>query len=104
MHNLQPQDDLEKLFKSPNKYQSPAYDKFSNNNEQRCSVRQHTFVPKTVIRPDVCGPCNKRIRFGKIVVRCKDCKGICHSECKNKLPLPCIPLINTPTQKGVIVS
>lgn len=96
LHNTQ--DVVEKIWQT-----SPLIESYSNLNK-RSSVRQHTFVPKTVIRPDTCVPCNKRIRFGKIVLRCKDCRGICHNECKDKLPLPCIPLINTPTQKGVIVS
>lgn len=78
-------------------------DKSNNPIKGRSSVkRQHSFVPKTVIRPDTCGPCNKRIRFGKIVLKCKDCRGICHTECKDELPLPCIPQVNTPTQKGAI--
>lgn len=72
--------------------------------ENRNNVRHHTFVPKTIIKPDVCGPCGKKIKFGKVAVKCKDCRGVCHPDCKDSLPLPCIPFINTPTQKRGIVS
>lgn len=79
----------------------PSSSKISNTNG---GIKQHNFALTAMIRPGTCGPCNKRIRFGKIYVRCKDCRGVCHTECKDKLPLPCIPQVNTPTQKGHIVS
>lgn len=43
--------------------------------------------------------CEKRVRFGKTVLRCKECKAFCHVECENVVPLPCIPIVNTPNHK-----
>lgn len=54
--------------------------------------RVHVFMSKTVIKPENCVPCGKRIRFGKLAMKCKDCRSTCHPDCKDNLPLPCIPL------------
>lgn len=43
--------------------------------------------------------CEKRVRFGKTALRCKECKAFCHIECQNVIPLPCIPIVNTPNHK-----
>ncbi|RZC31762.1 RhoGAP and/or C1 1 domain containing protein, partial [Asbolus verrucosus] len=68
---------------------------FKRQNE--LNMRQHCFQQKTIVMPDTCGPCEKRIRFGKSAMKCKECKALCHIECKDKLPLPCVPIVNTPT-------
>ncbi|XP_014475260.1 PREDICTED: rac GTPase-activating protein 1-like [Dinoponera quadriceps] len=63
--------------------------------------RTHNFEAKTVIKKETCTPCGKSIRFGKIVQRCKDCRVMAHTECKNLVPLPCVPTGNTPTLRGI---
>lgn len=65
--------------------------------------KQHSFQSKTVVMPDTCGPCEKRIRFGKTALKCKNCRAVCHPECKDKLPVPCIPCANTPTHRIISV-
>ncbi|XP_010889063.2 rac GTPase-activating protein 1 isoform X2 [Esox lucius] len=45
---------------------------------------RHYFLTKTVIRPETCVPCGKRIRFGKMAVKCRDCRVVAHPECKQK--------------------
>ncbi|KAI4470036.1 rac gtpase-activating protein 1 [Holotrichia oblita] len=74
---------------------SPQYTDVTNNN-----LRQHSLHTKTVVMPDICGPCEKRIRFGKTALKCRNCRAMCHLECKNNLPLPCVPSVNTPTQRN----
>lgn len=76
---------------------SPSVNNYSN-------VRQHTFQTKTVVMPENCGVCKKRISFGKQALKCKQCRNICHPECRDNLSLPCVPVVNTPTQRGVTVS
>ncbi|GAB1864763.1 ADP-ribosylation factor 1 [Camponotus japonicus] len=50
----------------------------------------HNFVSKIVIKPETCSLCSKRIRFGKIILRCRDCTVVCHAECKTQVfSLPC---------------
>lgn len=62
--------------------------------------RMHTFCPKTVIKSESCGPCGKRIKFYKTAYKCNRCRSVCHVECKDQVPLPCIPASQTPTQGG----
>ncbi|XP_076640104.1 rac GTPase activating protein tumbleweed [Colletes latitarsis] len=64
------------------------------------SARGHSFIAKTVIKPEVCTPCDKRIRFGKVALKCRDCRATAHTECKDLVPLPCVPTGNTPTLRG----
>ncbi|CAB1336568.1 unnamed protein product, partial [Coregonus sp. 'balchen'] len=51
-------------------------------------VRLHEFVSKTVIKPESCVPCGKRIKFGKISLKCVTAE-VTHPECRN-VSLPCI--------------
>uniref|UniRef100_UPI0037E9ACEC rac GTPase-activating protein 1 n=1 Tax=Semicossyphus pulcher TaxID=241346 RepID=UPI0037E9ACEC len=64
-------------------------------------VRQHEFVSKTVIKPESCVPCGKRIKFGKLSLKCRDCRVVSHLECRDRCPLPCIPNLGaTPVKIG----
>ncbi|XP_054598342.1 rac GTPase-activating protein 1 isoform X2 [Nothobranchius furzeri] len=50
---------------------------------------KHTFLSKTVIRPETCTPCGKRIHFGKMAVKCRNCHVVAHPGCKQKLSDSC---------------
>ncbi|XP_051272962.1 rac GTPase-activating protein 1 isoform X3 [Dicentrarchus labrax] len=50
---------------------------------------KHAFLSKTVIRPETCSPCGKRIRFGKMAVKCRNCRAVAHPECKQKFTDGC---------------
>ncbi|XP_062827019.1 rac GTPase-activating protein 1 isoform X2 [Anolis carolinensis] len=64
-------------------------------------MRLHEFVSKTVIKPESCVPCGKRIKFGKLSLKCRDCRVVAHPECRDRCPLPCIPtLLGTPVRIG----
>ncbi|XP_041818926.1 rac GTPase-activating protein 1 [Chelmon rostratus] len=65
------------------------------NPEETAAVRaektlKHVFVSKTVIRPEMCSPCGKRIRFGKVAMKCRNCRVVAHPECKQKLSDGCL--------------
>ncbi|NXH17654.1 RGAP1 protein, partial [Bucco capensis] len=63
--------------------------------------RLHAFISKTVIKPETCVPCGKRVKFGKLYLKCKDCRVVTHPECQERCPLPCIPtLTSTPVRIG----
>ncbi|XP_023715210.1 rac GTPase-activating protein 1 isoform X2 [Cryptotermes secundus] len=66
----------------------------------KLKVRTHDFCTKTIIYPENCGPCGKRMKFGKLAMKCRDCRTSCHPECKEQVPLPCVPVGNTPTRGG----
>ncbi|XP_056130825.1 rac GTPase-activating protein 1 [Lampris incognitus] len=64
-------------------------------------VRTHDFVSKTVIKPESCVPCGKRIKFGKVSLKCRDCRVVAHPDCCERCPLPCIPNFGgTPVKIG----
>ncbi|XP_048474819.1 rac GTPase-activating protein 1-like [Rhincodon typus] len=64
-------------------------------------MRTHEFVSKTVIKPESCVPCGKRIKFGKLALKCRDCRVVSHPECRDRCALPCIPtLAGTPVKIG----
>ncbi|KAL0109399.1 hypothetical protein PUN28_014460 [Cardiocondyla obscurior] len=65
--------------------------------------RRHHFVGKTLIKPEICTPCGKKIRFGKVIQKCRDCRATAHTECKDLVPLPCVPTGNTPTLRGRVI-
>uniref|UniRef100_A0A8B9H8T8 Rac GTPase-activating protein 1 n=1 Tax=Astyanax mexicanus TaxID=7994 RepID=A0A8B9H8T8_ASTMX len=56
---------------------------------------------EAVIKPESCVPCGKRIKFGKISLKCRDCRVVAHPECRDRCPLPCIPnMAGTPVKIG----
>ncbi|NXS95195.1 RGAP1 protein, partial [Jacana jacana] len=73
----------------------------SSTPQSNGGVRLHEFVSKTVIKPESCVPCGKRVKFGKISLRCRDCRVVTHPECRDRCPLPCIPTVaGTPVRTG----
>lgn len=66
-------------------YQGPIYTPTQE------TTLKHVFLSKTVIRPEMCVPCGKRIRFGKMALKCRDCRVVAHPECKLKCTEGCSP-------------
>ncbi|XP_042207186.1 rac GTPase-activating protein 1-like isoform X2 [Homarus americanus] len=66
----------------------------------KMNTRVHAFYSKTIYKSEQCQPCGKRVKFGKVALKCRDCRATCHPECRESVPLPCIPTANTPTAKG----
>ncbi|XP_070758925.1 rac GTPase-activating protein 1-like [Enoplosus armatus] len=59
--------------------------------------KKHQFIPKTVIKSEFCVPCGRRTKFGKMYLRCQDCRVVAHPECRERCPLPCNPTaVSTP--------
>ncbi|NWZ49107.1 RGAP1 protein, partial [Haliaeetus albicilla] len=44
-----------------------------------------------VIRPEPCGVCGSRIRFGKAAVKCRRCQLLLHPKCREQCPSLCTP-------------
>lgn len=42
-----------------------------------------------VIRPENCSSCGKRIRFGKVAVKCRNCRMVTHLECQKRVVVSC---------------
>ncbi|OXB69236.1 hypothetical protein ASZ78_011356 [Callipepla squamata] len=50
---------------------------------------QHHFSSKMVIRPEPCGACGSRLRFGRAALRCRQCQLLLHPKCRERCPGPC---------------
>uniref|UniRef100_A0A3Q4HLG9 Rac GTPase-activating protein 1 n=1 Tax=Neolamprologus brichardi TaxID=32507 RepID=A0A3Q4HLG9_NEOBR len=60
---------------------------------------KHHFISKTVIRSEFCVSCGRRTKFGKLYLRCQDCRAVAHPECRDLCPMPCNPTaLNTPVK------
>lgn len=70
-------------------------------------VTDHILVEKTVIKSEKCVVCSKRVKFGKISLKCLHCKETLHMECKDgsgachatspkvsNIPFPSLPTPN----------
>ncbi|NWV69790.1 RGAP1 protein, partial [Malurus elegans] len=44
-----------------------------------------------VIRPEPCGVCGSRIRFGKTAIKCCQCHLLLHTKCREQCPSLCAP-------------
>ncbi|KAK2525963.1 rac gtpase-activating protein 1 [Columba guinea] len=53
--------------------------------------RSSVAPENTVIRPQPCGICSSRIRFGKAAVKCRRCQLLLHPKCREQCPLSCVP-------------
>uniref|UniRef100_A0A8C9X7H8 Rac GTPase-activating protein 1 n=1 Tax=Sander lucioperca TaxID=283035 RepID=A0A8C9X7H8_SANLU len=77
--------------------------KDSGYSETNRGEKKHQFVPKTVIKSEFCVPCGRRTKFGKMYLRCQDCKIVTHPECRDCCPLPCNPTaVGTPIKNTEI--
>ncbi|XP_059475625.1 rac GTPase-activating protein 1 [Neocloeon triangulifer] len=65
----------------------------------RINSRNHVFCTKNIIKPETCGPCKKKIKFAAKVMKCVECRAVCHPDCKDDVPLPCVPMGVTPMKK-----
>ncbi|OBS79500.1 hypothetical protein A6R68_18105 [Neotoma lepida] len=69
--------------------------------KKTCSIGSTVDQVSGVIKPESCVPCGKRIKFGKLSLKCRDCRLVSHPECRDRCPLPCIsPLVGTPVKIG----
>ncbi len=92
-HNHQP------LMTTPN--HSPVV-KRNFSNASNIHHRPHVWSkPSGVMRSERCGPCGKRIGFGKSRYLCRDCQAVCHLDCRENVPVPCVAAANrTPNAKA----
>ena len=51
----------------------------------------HTYTQKTVIKAEKCAVCQKRMGFGRVVLKCADCRVTLHKECVERGPTTCTP-------------
>lgn len=80
-----------------NNYQTPTINRATGKD------RRHDYTNKTVFKSELCTYCEKKIRFGCVGLKCKNCRVWVHPDCSDKLSMVCVPQsTNTPQmQKGL---
>jgi Rac GTPase-activating protein 1 len=66
---------------------------------ERINAQTHSFVTHNTFMRQSCQYCTKKIGFSRTMWKCKGCMAVAHTECIDKVPLPCIPM-GTP-KRGV---
>lgn len=96
------------VMKTPSAPPLSEIHKNVNNNCQTPTVnrgkeRRHDYSSKTVFKSELCTYCEKKIRFGCVGLKCKNCRVWTHPDCADKLSMACVPQsTNTPQmQKGL---
>lgn len=67
---------------------------------ERINARPHNYVVHNTFMRQTCQYCTKKSGFSRTMFKCKGCNAVAHSECLDKVPLPCIPM-GTP-KKGAM--
>ena len=60
------------------------------NSLRGMNQRPHKLVQKNNYKTEYCGPCQRRIKFGKVCYKCTECRAVAHADCRDALPLPCV--------------
>lgn len=67
-------------------------------------MRPHNFTSRTVFKMDHCNYCQKKIHFGAVGCKCRDCKVTVHADCRERLTVACVPQGTGTPVKGVVGS
>ncbi|XP_056389953.1 rac GTPase-activating protein 1-like isoform X2 [Hyla sarda] len=67
-------------------------------------VKPHVFLSKTMIRAEQCSVCGQKTRFGKMSLKCRNCRILIHPECRDFCskfcPSTSLPPRNAAPKKG----
>lgn len=63
--------------------------------------KSHMFKAQVILNSEFCAHCDKRTRFGKMIMKCRECDMVCHPECKDLVQRACYKVQNYP-QSGTI--
>jgi len=58
---------------------------FSDPTSSPTPSSAHSFIQKTFVKAEKCSVCNKRIKFGKIGMKCTRCRAVNHAECSDRV-------------------
>ncbi|KAM5125683.1 rac GTPase-activating protein 1-like isoform 2-T2 [Mantella aurantiaca] len=61
----------------------------------------HVFLSKTMIRAEICSVCGHKTRFGKMSLKCRNCRILIHPECRDYCPKQCPPPSMPARQPGL---
>ncbi|XP_077129262.1 rac GTPase-activating protein 1-like isoform X2 [Ranitomeya variabilis] len=70
-------------------------------------TQAHVFLSKTMIRAEQCSVCGQKTRFGKMSLKCRNCRILIHPECRDLCSKLCpstfLPSQTTAPKKGQVL-
>jgi hypothetical protein len=60
--------------------------------------KAHVFNRQVILNTELCAHCDKRTKFGKLIMKCRECDLVCHTECKDLIQRACLSTLNFPAQ------
>jgi Rac GTPase-activating protein 1 len=60
--------------------------------------KPHLFKGQVILNSESCAHCDKRTKFGKMIMKCRECDIVVHNECKDLLQRPCYQISHFPVQ------
>lgn len=78
----------------PTRATSSIPDTFDSN-----GAGSHAMEQKTVLKSEKCGLCGERMKFGKVGLRCSECRVTIHTNCATLMTRSC-PVLETRKQKS----
>ncbi|XP_071978457.1 rac GTPase-activating protein 1-like [Engystomops pustulosus] len=74
---------------------------------QSNNTQAHVFLSKTMIRAEQCSVCGQKTRFGKMSLKCRNCRILIHPECRDSCSKICTSISshsqNTAPTKGQVL-
>lgn len=58
--------------------------------------KSHLFKGQVILNSELCAHCDKRTKFGKMIMKCRECDMVVHTECKDLIQRPCYRVVNFP--------
>lgn len=74
--------------------------------QPKSTSQAHVFLSKTMIRAEHCTVCGQKTRFGKMSLKCRNCRILIHPECRDFCSKRCptsLPPQNTAPKKGQVL-
>merc|ERR1712192_145878 len=61
----------------------------------------HDLEQKTILKSEKCGLCGERMKFGKVGLRCSDCRVTIHANCAHLMTRSCL-MLETRKKKPIL--
>ncbi|XP_074599199.1 GTPase-activating protein RacGAP84C-like [Brevipalpus obovatus] len=85
---------------SPILSQLRASDMTHFHSQSQLEKRKHKLQAKKVYKfGETCSVCQTNFGFASSQYRCSECHAACHPQCRNRLPLPCVPYVPKSAKK-----
>lgn len=94
-----------RIYSSLKKTATPSLTPFKTSSNLIPLARRykkcHMFKGQVILNSELCAHCDKRTKFGKMIMKCRECDLVVHTECKDLIQRPCYRIVNYPAQGSI---